>query len=203
MLNMDKNLENILASIKLNEETFEISAEHVDCVKEIIDNINSSDLIELQIAGLLKKLPYNYGLYIVENLNSNLREHVREYFESIIYGEFLKETKLINKNGKTKFEKKVINQEKEDEKYFILNRQITRLEIESLFIIACDEEKINYVPSIYRTYNGKNIKIKALCDAKKQILKEKLNKKLVDKVTHKKLNVILTYLKEKNVKKEL
>lgn len=194
------NKKYIIELLKANLEP-KLTKEQEDIIDEIIEELKDSDIHELKIASLFQFLPYEYSDYILNLLSKKQAEIIINYLKSIIYGQFIQETKLLGKA--TRFENKIRNQTSADIKKYYKTRFITKIELEMLNEVLCegDEDTPHRPLGIQGSYSGNNTRLKILIKASKKLSTDErfdIHTAVITETLTNHLKVILSLLKKYN-----
>lgn len=139
---------------------------------ELCEEINESDLTDLEFIDMIKVFPHNLKSLIAMNIKNR---DIDKLFRQAEYDEFILDLKSIDKKGENEFEKRYSKIRVIDYKKFLKKRILTREEVE--FLISEVTKKSGLVNLSYKekheTYSGPNMYLVSLIKAHKTLSESK------------------------------
>ena len=198
---MEKNI----YELKLTDQFSNVDGDFKKALKDLCCEIDRFDTDCLSVVSLLKKLPYELAMVIVDNLKYDKEGYIG-LLNSIYYDEFKLDVINKDENKKRKFENRLISQKLQNFETFAIERLLTIGEIENLINIFIEESKQDItkedVISGKIIIDDKNLKI--LAKAHKFLSKRqnaKINQEIFCKMEKFWLNLTIDYLIKDKEKK--
>lgn len=174
-----------------------------EIVDQICCEITKGMPTDRDLFDILKDLPAELSMDILCQLNAGMYLQVDEMLINFYFDRFVKDVNTVDKKGNSKFENRIYNQNKKNVNDFYQDRLLGLMELESIFTVIYKKDQTLTDLGLFRyyKYQGENKYIKILIEARKKIshLKAEANDYILNTISTKLLEKVLSDLKELNI----